>query len=419
MLFLDANPHLFNDNLPGSNAYNAAPPVFTAYPTALRQWVINDLDSSKQLWKIVVYHQPAFSSGDATIVNNQMRAVAKLLEDHGVNMVFNGHEHNYQRTYPIQSTSRIAGPVSTTGTPAVLLDTAFDGVTDIVPDGVLYMVEGAGGNRDFDGNDAPPRGSGVGLDQDDAATGTYTDEPGLTVPKGPASWLDTNLTNPEMINFLPNAGTGHKITAKFKSKIFSFGDVLVDDNKLTLYQISEPLLTTSSATVAEPAPYGTDVNGQPLNDPIPDTQVDPTTGQVVSQSATGGSVLLDKWTVMKPVLVSSATANLYAPLTVGTGGALTYTLSFMSPQYALSGTQVRITLPAGLTYAGALGDTATLQGSDLVLSLGHLTAGTEKTITIPMTAIASSGSKPSVSASIHSSTPLELPTNTVVTVVKR
>jgi hypothetical protein len=66
------------------------------------------------------------------------------------------------------------------------------------------------------GDYAPPRGSGLGLDQDDSAGGTFTDEAGLTVPQGPASWLDTNLTNPEMINFLPNAGTGEKITAKLK-----------------------------------------------------------------------------------------------------------------------------------------------------------------------------------------------------------
>ncbi len=31
-----------------------------------------------------------------------MRQVAKLLEDHGVNMVFNGHDHNYQRSLPIR-----------------------------------------------------------------------------------------------------------------------------------------------------------------------------------------------------------------------------------------------------------------------------------------------------------------------------
>ncbi len=187
-LFLDANPHLFNDNLPSGNAYNAAPPTFTAYPTALGQWVMNDLDSTKQLWKIVVYHQPAFTSGDATIVNNQMRAVAKLLEDHGVNMVFNGHDHNYQRTLPLRATARTAAtPAVVPGFPAVYVDQKFDGNTVTVPDGVLYLIEGAGGNRDFDGNYAPPRGSGVGLDQDDSATGTFTDEPGLTVPQGPGS----------------------------------------------------------------------------------------------------------------------------------------------------------------------------------------------------------------------------------------
>ncbi len=62
----------------------------------------------------------------------------------------------------------------------------LDGSAVTVPDGVLYLVEGADGNRDFDGDYAPPRGSGVGLDQDDSATGTFTDEPGLTVPQGPA-----------------------------------------------------------------------------------------------------------------------------------------------------------------------------------------------------------------------------------------
>lgn len=295
----------------------------------------------------MVYHQPAFSSGDATIVNNQMRAVAKLLEDHGVNMVFNGHEHNYQRTLPIRSTSRTQGPVSTTaGTPAVYVDQNFDGTTRTVPDGVLYLVERAGGNRDFDGAFAPPRGSGVGLDLDDSATGTFTDEPGLTVPQGPASWLDTNLTNPEMINFLPNAGQGTKITAKFKSKVFSFGNVLVDHNKLTLYQISEPLLSTSSATSADPVPYGTDINGQPLNDPIPDTEVDPSTGQVVSAPATGTSALLDKWTITKPEIFSAFSATLSAPRKVDIGDVLTYTVRLKNnTQYSLNGTQVRLALP--------------------------------------------------------------------------
>lgn len=420
-LFLDANPHLFNDNLPSTNAYNAAPPVFSAYPTALGRWVINDLDSSKQLWKIVVYHQPAFTSGDATIVNNQMRAIAKLLEDHGVSIVFNGHDHNYQRTLPIRATNRTAGPVSTTaGTPAVYVDSNFDGATKTVPDGVLYIVEGAGGNRDFDGNYAPPRGSGVGLDQDDSATGTFTDEPGLVVPQGPASWLDTNLTNPEMVNFLPNAGQGEKIAVKLKAKIFSFGDVVVDHNKLTLFQISEPLQATSSATSADPAPFGTDINGQPLNDPIPDTQIDPATGQLVSNPATGTSVLLDKWTITKPEVFSSLSATLSAPRKVHAGDRLTYTVRLKNDsRYSLNGTQVRLLLPNSVSFAGTPGDSTTLLGNEVVVTVGRLAAGAEQTISIPVVVSSESRGRVEASASATSSTAQPVITNFAVTNVIR
>ena len=412
-LYLDADPHLFNDNLPGSNAYNAPPPAFTAYPTALGQWVINDLDSSKQLWKIVVFHQPAFSSGDATIVNSQMRAVAKLLEDHGVNIVFNGHEHNYQRTLPIRSTSRTAGPVSTTaGSPAVFVDENYDGVNKTVPDGVLYIVEGAGGNRDFDGAFAPPRGSGVGLDQDDSASGVFTDEPGLTVPQGPKSWLDTNLTNPEMINFFTNAGAGPKITTKFKSKIFSFGHVVVDNNKLTLYQISEPLQHTSSATAADPVPYGTDIHGYPLNDPIPDTEIDPSTGQVVSSPATGTSALLDKWTITKPEIASSLSAALSVPDEVHAGQEFSFTVQLKNnSQYSLNGTQVRLSLPDGVSLAGSTSSTTTLHGNHVIVTIGRLASGAEQFVSIPVTASTEVSGRSS--AIVTSSTASPVSTNTV------
>jgi hypothetical protein len=405
-LFLDANPHLFNDNLPSTNAFNAPPPIFTPYPTALGKWVINDLDSSKQLWKIVVYHQPAFSSGDATIVNNQMRAVAKLLEDHGVSIVFNGHEHNYQRTLPIRSTARTAGPVSTiAGSPAVYVDDHFDGVTNTVPDGVLYMVEGAGGNRDFDGDYSAPRGSGTGLDQDDSATGAFTDTPTLTVPQGPASWLDTNLTNPEMATFLPNAGQGPKITARFKSKVFSFGHVVVADNKLTLFQISEPLQTTSSATPTNPAPYGTDISGHPLNDPIPDTMVDPATGLVVSQPSIGPSVLLDKWTITKPEVRSGLSVRLTASGKSQAGGGVTFTVHLdNASQISLNGSQVRLHLSKGMQLSGTPGDNMTVQGNDVVITVGRLAANSSQDVSVPVTVSARGDGEPGTVAELTSST---------------
>jgi hypothetical protein len=350
----------------------------------LREWLINDLDSSAQPWKVVVFHQPAFSSGNATVRNFQMRGVAKFLEDHGVNMVFNGHEHNYQRTLPLRARAGVAASPTTTGPPAVDIDPSFDGATQTVPDGVLYLVEGAGGNRDFD-NDLPqPRGSAFGVDQDDSATGTFSFGPGLTFVKGPASWLDTHLTDNEMSPVVAGAGRGPKITAKFKAKVFSFADVLVRDNNLTLYQISEPLQSSSSATASNPAPFGTDVNGTPLKDPIPDTLVDPTTGNVVSVPADGPSALLDKFTITKPDLSAGLRAQLSVLENAGGGSATLTVRVHNSSAYVLNGAQVVVSLPSGVTFSGTQSDALTIHGSDVVVTVGRIDVGGQTTASVPV-----------------------------------
>jgi hypothetical protein len=380
-VFLDANPHLFNGILDGNAPFAAPQPTFPSYPSILRNWLIDDLDSSSQQWKFVVFHQPAFSSGNATVTNNQMRAIAKFLEDHGVNMVFNGHEHNYQRTYPIRANAKVAAGPSPTGPPAVSIDTSFDGVAQTIPDGVLYIVEGAGGNRDFDGDLTPARGSGTGIDQEDSATGMGSVST-FMFPNGPASWLDTNLTDNEMSPVLPGAGNGPKITTRFKAKLFSFADLVVRDNKLTLYQISEPLLPTSSATPNNPAPFGTDVNGNPVNDPIPDTVFDPTTGKVISPPAVGPSVLLDRFTVTKPDVDDKLHVSLHAPDSVPSGAQFAYRLTAdnRSP-YNLNGTQAIFNLPEGVSFVDSPdGSAAQINNSTIVVSIGRLAAGTSKEI---------------------------------------
>jgi uncharacterized repeat protein (TIGR01451 family) len=410
-VFLDANPHLFNGQLDNTALFAKAPQAFSAYPSVLREWLINDLDSSAQPWKIVVFHQPAFSSGNATVRNSQMRAVAKFLEDHGVNMVFNGHEHNYQRTYPLRANADAAGAPVTTGNPAVSIDTAFDGVKETVPDGVLYLVEGAGGNRDFDGDLGPARGSGLGIDQEDSARGTAT-LAGFTFPNGPASWLDTNLTSAAFSPVLPGAGSGPKITAKFKAKVFSFADVIVRDNKLTLYQITEPLTSSSSATSSNPAPFGTDVNGTPLNDPIPDTLVDPTTGNIVSAPATGASALLDKFVVTRPDLSEDLAVRLSASHSVVPGGQLTYTLTIHNgSSHGLNGTQAVFEIPAGVTFVASPDGRATQLGNQIVVTIGRLDAGTNAVVHIQTQVNAEAGSELEATALLRSSTALSVPTN--------
>ena len=414
-VFLDANPHLFDGVLDGP-AITAAPQLtFPPYPSVLRDWLIHDLDSSSQPWKFVVFHQPAFSSGNATVRNNQMRAAAKFLEDHGVNMVFNGHEHNYQRTFPIRANANVAAGPSTPGPAAVSIDTSFDGVTQTVPDGVLYIVEGAGGNRDFDGDLNPARGSGLGIDQDDSATGRGTLGT-FMFPNGPASWLDTNLTSISMSPVFSAAASGPKITAKFKAKVFSFADVIVRDNKLTLYQITEPLTSSSSATSSNPAPFGTDVNGTPLNDPIPDTLVDPATGNVVSAPATGPSALLDKFVVTKPDLSERLRVRLSAPDSVVPAGQLTYTLTVHNgSSHGLNGTQAVFEIPSGVTFVASPDGSATQVGSQTVVTIGRLDAGGSAVVRIQTKVSAQAGSVLTATALLRSSTALSAPANEVHT----
>jgi Calcineurin-like phosphoesterase/Purple acid Phosphatase, N-terminal domain/Domain of unknown function DUF11 len=425
-VFIEANPHVFGGLLDGTPVYANAPPAFSAYPSVLREWLINDLDSSSQTWKIVVFHQPAFSSGNATVKNSQMRGVAKFLEDHGVNLVFNGHEHNYQRTFPLRAEAAVAVAPNPAGSPAVDIDTSFDGLSETVPDGVLYIVEGSGGNREFDGDLNQPRGQGAGVDQDDSATGTFTltlpNGSPLTFTKGPAAWLDTHLTDNEMSPVLPGAGSGPKITTRFKSKVFSFGDILVRGNSLTLYQISEPLQATSSATPSNPAPFGTDVNGAPLNDPIPDTLVDPATADVVSTPAGGKPALLDKFTVTKPDIENGVSVHIDGPAQAAAGSTITYNLRVRNGSaYPLNGAQVVVNLPRGAAFAGTASDTLTVHGSQVVITVGRIGVGGLETAQV--TAALGSGLSPrtmlQANAVLRSSTALPVSSNQTPTLITR
>ena len=408
-VFLDANPHVFDNLLPNGPPTTAPAFPFPPYPSVLRDWLINDLDASQQTWKVVVFHQPIFSSGNATISNDQMRTIGRFLQDHGVNLVFNGHEHNYQRTKPIRARSNVtSAPV--VGTPQVDVDNTFDGATNMVPDGVLYFVEGAGGNRDFDDNFPNPRGGGSSIDQDDAAVGTTLGLIGgvtYSFVNGPASWLDTSMTDDAMKAFLPGAGSGAPITVRFKSKLFSFAHITVDDNQLTLYQISEPLSGTSSATATNPAPFGRDYRGIPVNDPLPNTVFDPVSRTVISGAGNGVPALLDKLGVVKPDISDHSTVALSAPKSVAPGDAIDFTFTFRNGSaYALNGAQAIVTLPNDVIFDSVSQGTVTQHDSELVISLGRLLPGSTTTLHVLGHVSSTAHHKLQAAASLRSGTAL-------------
>lgn len=118
---------------------------------AFRDWVARDLAAaSAATWRFVCYHQPGFNSSKAHFDEQATRLLAPTFEAGKVDVVFNGHVHNYQRTFPLrfvpepgaaptQKSRRIDGRWS--------LDRAFDGRADTTPDGVIYLVTGAGGAK--------------------------------------------------------------------------------------------------------------------------------------------------------------------------------------------------------------------------------------------------------------------------------
>ena len=134
---------------------DANPYVQWSEPT-LRAWVEADLASAvAKPWRFVAFHQPGFNSSAAHKDEQQMRLLADVFERHGVALVFSGHVHNYQRTYPLKFAARTypGGQAPAPSTPVAgtwTLDKDYDGSARTRPSGVIYLITGAGGAKLYD-----------------------------------------------------------------------------------------------------------------------------------------------------------------------------------------------------------------------------------------------------------------------------
>jgi hypothetical protein len=88
-------------------------------------WLIDDLQGNSQPWTFVFFHFPAFSSSRHGSSSGVQDYLVPVFEAYGVDIVFNGHDHNYERTCPILNNA---------------CATLQDG-------GVVYYVTGGGGAR--------------------------------------------------------------------------------------------------------------------------------------------------------------------------------------------------------------------------------------------------------------------------------
>ena len=118
---------------------------------SLQEWLAKDLASAQSAtWRFVGFHQPGFNSSHEHFAEQQMRALSPLFEAGHVDVVFSGHVHNYQRSFPLTFVPRPQPDGSLSGPKGEVagdwkLDKAFGDGGSAGPQGVIYIVSGAGG----------------------------------------------------------------------------------------------------------------------------------------------------------------------------------------------------------------------------------------------------------------------------------
>ena len=74
---------------------------------AQRTWLEDTLAASHSPWTIVALHHPPFSAGWHGSDEAAREAFTPLFEKFGVQLVLSGHDHDYQRSHPIQGVTYV------------------------------------------------------------------------------------------------------------------------------------------------------------------------------------------------------------------------------------------------------------------------------------------------------------------------
>jgi len=131
----------------------------------LRDWLRRDLAGARDArWRFVCSYMPPFNSCRQYPQGEKMRAVADLFEEYGVDLVFSGFAHSYQRTRPLRFRPSPTSPATAADWSQqrpgeYLQDRVFDGVRHTTPRGVIYIVTGGGGNPGLHGTEQTDAGS--------------------------------------------------------------------------------------------------------------------------------------------------------------------------------------------------------------------------------------------------------------------
>ncbi len=76
------------------------------------RWIKSALEASTAKWKIVFFHHPPYSAGKHGDDKTVQEHLVPLFETYGVDVVFAGHEHNYERIKPVRQFESAGRPIT-------------------------------------------------------------------------------------------------------------------------------------------------------------------------------------------------------------------------------------------------------------------------------------------------------------------
>lgn len=119
------------------------------------QWLKRDLAANRMPWTMVIFHHPPYSKGGHdSDTEEQMRLLREnltpILERYGVDLVLNGHSHNYERYYRLRGQTGLASTFDKATHVAENTTARYDGSPNSCPvltigTGTVYVVNGSGG----------------------------------------------------------------------------------------------------------------------------------------------------------------------------------------------------------------------------------------------------------------------------------
>ena len=254
----------------------------TAAGSAQYQWLVNDLATNSQPCTLAYFHHPVYSVGPNGDTN-RMNAIWSLLSTYSVDLVLNGHDHDYQRWLPLDGS----------GTPS--------------PNGITQFVVGTGGHgvQGFVRTDSR---LAIGVDTSPAGIGALK----LQLSPGIATYQFVSATNGTLdsgsVSCSPSGSDTSSPTAPTNLVATPFGSnridlswsAATDDSGVIGYDISRggsflasvsgATLTFSDTTAAASTTYTYTVKARDLagNTSLASASASATTG-----SGTGSALFVD------------------------------------------------------------------------------------------------------------------------------